>query len=404
MSTAVLSHPVASELRGWTWPFRFATEHFLWLPIGGLIALVWVNLAPEQYFSVARPMTVTINDIGMTLFFAVVAQEVFEAVMPGGMLHTWRRWALPVAAAAGATACSAGIYVAYVSAAHEQVLLAGWPAATAIDLAFAYMLVRSLYYRHPAAPFLLVVGIVANVIGLFVIASRHAFVVVTAGGALLMLVALGTAFTMKVWRVASVWPYLLVSGPISWWALHTSGYNPALALLPIVPFLPHTPRRTRLFDDGPHRVHEPHHLEQILKYPVHVVLFLFGLVNAGVLLAAYGTGTWALLTASMVGKPVGLLAGTAAAVVVGLHMPVGLRWRDLVVVSLATCGGFAFALFFATAAIPTGPILGELKVGAILGGTGVPLAIAVAWAWRVGRFAHPKTKVATAHLDKPAHR
>ena len=75
-----------------------------------------------------------------------------------------------------------------------------------------------------------------------------------------------------------------------------------------------------------------------------------------------------------------------AAIALGLHLPRGLHWPDLAVISLATCGGFAFALFFAIAVYPLGPIVNELKIGAILSGVGVPLTIAVAWLWGVGRF------------------
>jgi hypothetical protein len=57
------------------------------------------------------------------------------------------------------------------------------------------------------------------------------------------------------------------------------------------------------------------------------------------------------------------------------------------VVALATAGGFAFALFFATAVYPMGPILSELKLGAIVSGLGVPLTVLAAWRWRVGVFA-----------------
>jgi Na+/H+ antiporter NhaA len=116
------------------------------------------------------------------------------------------------------------------------------------------------------------------------------------------------------------------------------------------------------------------------------VLFLFGLVNAGVLLAGYGTGTWALVAAALVGKPLGLMLGTALAVALGLRLPRGLHWRDVAIVALATCGGFAFALFFATAVFPIGPVLGELKLGAIITGIGVPVAIFAAWRWKIGRF------------------
>ena len=37
----------------------------------------------------------------MALFLGLLMQEVMEAMMPGGALHTWRRWGLALVAAAG---------------------------------------------------------------------------------------------------------------------------------------------------------------------------------------------------------------------------------------------------------------------------------------------------------------
>ena len=206
---------------------------------------------------------------------------------------------------------------------------------------------------------------------------------------LLLLTSFLLTAVMRGLRVRSFWPYVLVCGPLVWWALTLAGLPPALALVPIVPFIPHTRRSDRLFQEPSRGAHaSPTHFEHVATYPVHAVLFLFGLVNAGVLLQGYGTGTWALLAAAVVGKPVGLLGGTAIGLMVGLHLPRGLHWKDLAVIALATCGGFAFALFAATAVYPMGPALGELKLGAIISGVGVPLTIAAAWLAGVGRFAH----------------
>lgn len=366
---------------------RFAVDHFLLLPIGGLIALVWANADPEAYFSTAQKLTFWINDVGMALFFALVTQEVIEAVMPGGALHSWRRWTLPIVAAAGALAGSALVYLTYVNWKYELVLREGWPVATAIDLAVVYVLVRSLFQRHAAVPFVLLIAIAANVVGLIAIATRQPLVEVNAEGVAMMIVALGLAMTMRIVKVKTFWPYVVIAGPLVWWALFVSGINPALALVPIVPFIRHAPRSLTLFADRPHSAHDSaSHFEHVFKYPVHAILFMFGLVNAGVLLSGYGTGTWALVVAALVGKPVGIVVATGIGVALGLHLPRGLHWQDLAVVALATCGGFAFALFFATAVYPMGPVLGELKLGAIVSGIGVPLTILAARFWRVGRF------------------
>ena len=32
------------------------------------------------------------NEVLMAFFFALIAQEIVEAVLPGGPFHSWRRW------------------------------------------------------------------------------------------------------------------------------------------------------------------------------------------------------------------------------------------------------------------------------------------------------------------------
>ena len=388
MTTQVLRHPAALTSGRNTFGalFRFTLDHFLLLPLGGLIALIWANTRPESYFTLTHNLAFVVNEIGMALFFAMITQEIVEELVPGGALHTWKRWTLPAVAAVGGLAGSAFVYLAYVALHYETVLAPGWPVAGAIDLTFAYFIVKAIFRRHAAIPFLLLIAIAADAIGMFAIAGRQAFVDVRPGGAALMASAIALAFVFRQMRVRTFWPYLVICGPLSWWALYLDGFHPALALVPIVPFLPHVPRSLDAFMVTPDRRHDSVRHFEHLSQPVQVVLFLFGLVNAGVLLSGYGTGTWALLAAAVIGKPIGILAGIGLGVALGLHLPLRLHWRDLVVVALATSGGFTFGLFFATAVFPVGPILAELKIGAIATAMGVPLAFAGARLLHVGRF------------------
>jgi Na+/H+ antiporter NhaA len=114
---------------------------------------------------------------------------------------------------------------------------------------------------------------------------------------------------------------------------------------------------------------------------------MFGLVNAGVLLHRQDTGTWALLYAALVGRPLGILVAVGIALILGMRLPPRLHWRDVVVVALASSGGFAFALFAAVAVYPIGPTLAQLALGAVLSGFGVVAAFAAARYLKVGRFA-----------------
>jgi Na+:H+ antiporter, NhaA family len=378
---------------------HFAVEHYLLLPVGAVVALLWANLLPESYFTMTRALAFPVNEIAMVFFFGLVAQEVFEELMPGGALHHWRRAILPIVAATGGVAGAAVVYGTYVNWFDEPMLHGGWPVVAGVDLAFAYFVVKSIFRRHPAVSFLLLLAIASNAIGLLAVAPQYVVADRRAGGAaLLMAAAIGLAALLRRFHVRPFWPYLLGAGTLSWLALYFEGFHPGLALVPIVPFLPHVRRRLdNLFDDAADgQADSPRHYEHVWNYPVQVSLLLFGLVNAGVMLSGYGTGTWATLAASLGGRTVGILIFTAAAVAIGLKLPAGLRWRELTVVALAASSGFTASLFLATAIFPAGPMLGMLKLGALLTAAGVLLAFAAAWLLHVGRFGarvrvHPHT-------------
>jgi NhaA family Na+:H+ antiporter len=391
MTTHVVASysPMARRGHGAKRLWRLAIDHYALLPLGGIVALLWANTLPESYFTMAQRLAFPVNEIGMALFFGLVTQEIVEATLPGSALHTSRRWLLPVAAAIGATLGGAAVYLAYINLAYEVVLAPGWPIAGAIDLAFVYFIVKSIFGRHPAVPFALMTAIVADLLGTAFIASRQDFVAVQPGGTALMLFALAGAWTLRKLKFNTFWPYLLLCGPLSWLALYLDGFHPALALVPIIPFVPHAHRGLDLFQEQPHSVHDsPRHFEHVWHDPVQVVLFLFALVNAGVLLREYDTGTWALLAAALIGKPVGLIAACAGAVAAGLHLPKGLHWKDLAVIAPATAASFTFGLFFATAIFPLGPVLEQMKLAAVLTGVAVPLTYLAAMILRVGRFKH----------------
>ena len=395
MKTHALAHPALATYRsgrGAGTLLRFALEHHLWLPLGGLIGFVWANTAPAVYFTFAHRLAFPVNEIGMALFFALITQEIVEEMMPHGALHSWRRWFMPLVAAAGAAAGSALVYLAYVSLKQEPILMQGWLVAGAFDIAFAYFVVKSIFRRHPAVSFLLVMAIATNAVGMVVVGLRYQPVEIRPGGAALMVAAIGLAYTLRRFKVHRFWPYLFLCGPLSWWALYLDGFHPALALVPIVPFLPHAPRSVDAFEDTPDAPSSsPRHFEHEWNYAVQAVLFLFGLVNAGVLLNRYGTGTWALLTAALVGRPIGIVGAVGIAVWTGMRLPPRFHWRELVVVALAASSGFTFALFAAVALYPVGPILAELTLGAVLSGVGVIAAFAAARILNVGRFAVKQT-------------
>jgi NhaA family Na+:H+ antiporter len=366
---------------------RTAFDRFLLLPIGAAIALIWANTASESYFVFAHRLAFAVNEIGMAFFFALMAQEVAEAVMPGGALQTWRRWSLAVIAAAGGMVGAVVVYLGFVQLAYNYSMTPAWPAALAIDAAVTYYVLKTIMPRSGAVPFALLIALVTDGVALVIAAPRHLVLEARAGGAALMTCALGLAAGMRLLKVRAFWPYLFICGAMSWVAFYWEGLHPAFALIPIIPFLPHEPRPADVFAD-PKDDDRVHHAEHAWHVIVQSVLFLFGLVNAGVILNDYDSGSWAMLAAALIGRPAGVLIAVGVAVAAGLHLPRHVGWRELTVVAFATSVGFAIALFLATGVLATGPVLAEAKLGVLGSVVGVLLAFAAAWLLKVGRLAH----------------
>jgi NhaA family Na+:H+ antiporter len=391
MKAHALSRPAWPWLQGHraaaSW-LRFVTDRFLWLPLGAALALVWANTAPDSYFRLAHTLAFPVNEVGMAVFLGLITQEAIEAVMPGGALHSWRRWAMPIVAAAGGLLGSTFVYLGYISWRHEQVLAQAWPIACAIDMAAGYYVLKTIFRGSTAAHFLLILGIASNAVGILILAVWPAFTPEHLGAAVLLTIAVGVAALFRRAQVRAFWPYVALCGTVSWFAFNWAGVHPALALVPIVPFLPHRPRRQNPFADPTAHGAVPH-AEREWNAIGQTVLFLFGLVNAGVILRGVDTGSWAVLSAAVIGRPVGALAAIALALAVGFRLPAHLHWRELIVIALATSSGFTFALFAATSLLPPGAVLTQIKLGALATVAGAVVAYAAAWRLHVGRFATP---------------
>ena len=77
---------------------------------------------------------------------------------------------------------------------------------------------------------------------------------------------------------------------LSWLGFYRGGLHPALALVPIIPFLPHIERDPGLFVEAPDAHDTLDEFEHRFKRPVDVMLFFFGLVNAGVVVRQFRRG------------------------------------------------------------------------------------------------------------------
>jgi NhaA family Na+:H+ antiporter len=367
----------------------FILDNSLLLPFGSAVALIWANNHYASYERFAARLHFAVNDVGMALFFAIAAKEVVQATAPGGALHPVRRAATPIVAAVGGMVVPAAVYLMLVTASGHAPLARGWAIPSATDIAFSFLTARLLLGAlHPAIPFLLLLAIADDALGLVVLALFYpSGVVRPVEFAVILLVAFMVCWLLRRRRIMRYWPYVFIGGTVSWIAFARGGLHPSLALVPIVPFVPHAARDVGLFEEATPQ-HDPlSEFEHSMRVPVQAVLLLFGLANAGVPFSSVGTGTWIVTTALIVGKPLGITLGVLAGRLFGLHLPRAVTIKDVIIIGCVAGIGFTVALFFCTASFPHGDLLDQTKMGALFSFMAVLVAAVMARVLRVGRFA-----------------
>jgi NhaA family Na+:H+ antiporter len=380
--------------------WAFIIDNSLLLVAGTVAALVWANVGTASYERFAESIRFYVNDIGMVFFFALAMKEIVEATLPGGPLASPREAAVPLLAAVGGMIGPAALYTLQVHLHGRPDLQSGWAIPCATDIAFSYMAARFVFPKgHPAIPFLLLLAIADDALGLVLLAIFYpAGPVSLFWFAALMIPALGISIWLKRRRVRSVWVYLLTGGVLSWVGMELGGLHPALALVPVLPLWPHEPRDRGLFDPREHGL--PDTMNQFgdsWRVPVQFILFFFGLVNAGVTFESIGVGTRLVASALIFGKPIGILLATYLAIKAGLRAPGGLRYIHVAVMGVTAGIGFTVALFFATASFPPGEALGEAKMGALLSFFAAPLAIALGRAVGLNPSNAPRPRTSPRH-------
>ncbi|QCL97879.1 Na+/H+ antiporter NhaA [Agrobacterium tumefaciens] len=411
--------------------WKFLSEYSLLLIIGAVSALVWANLWPDSYHALAelplwenapvgqlhadgqghghRTLTLRylINDILMAFFFAIAGKEVWEAVaLPNGSLRG-RKALTPLIATVGGMLGPAAVYLIGAAILGKFTLLAnGWAIPTATDIAFSYLVGRIVFGAgHPAVMFLLLLAIADDAAGLVILAVFYPQGIVAPFWLLLALAA-----AIIVWFLAnrlprivddghperpvstfvrqtlSFWPYL-IAGAASWYAFQRAGIHPALGLLPIIPAIPHSDIEFGIFaEEETHQADLLNTIEHGLKSPVELVLFLFGLANAGVEFSAIGEATWLVFLGLVIGKPLGItLMGWIAVRPLGFGLPVGMSISDLFVLGCVAAIGFTVSLFVAGVAFPPGPEQDAAKMGALFSFAAAAIAITAGKLARVER-------------------
>jgi len=388
--------------------WNFVTTYSILLISGALIALVWANINYDSYHHFVefviwdhapighyhdghRTLTLhyLINDVAMAFFFAIAAKEVWEAIILKNGSLRGKKAATPLFATAGGMLGPIAVYLGLAMLLGSDTYTAvanGWAIPTATDIAFSYLVGRMVFGSgHPAVRFLLLLAIADDAAGLIILAIFYPSGDLAPEWLGLSVVAAIAVFVLANWlpryldrgnqarptstwarQKLTFWPYL-VAACFSWYGFMMAGIHPALGLLPIVPTIPHADRAFGFFSEAETYLHDLlNDIEHGLKIPVEVVLFFFGLLNAGVVFSAIGDPTWLVLAGLIIGKPVGVfLFGIIGAHVLKLGLPQGMRTIDLFVIGCVSAIGFTVSLFVASVAFDPGPVQDAAKMGAL---------------------------------------
>ncbi|WP_425049865.1 Na+/H+ antiporter NhaA [Psychromarinibacter sp. S121] len=417
----------------------FIEDYSILLIVGSVLALVWANADPAGYrFFVDYPLWLNdwigadihhwlphhaaeygldetgavrvltihflVNDILMAFFFAVAAKEVWEAIALGDGSLRGRTAATPLIATLGGMLGPIAVYLGLAWCLGPDgfdTVSRGWAVPTATDIAFSYLVGRLVFGpAHPAVNFLLLLSIADDAGGLVILAIFY-----PSGDLAPEWLLFSLAAAVAVYLLANVLPRRLdrhdqerphstwvrkrlgvlpyaMAGAMSWYGFQQLGLHPALGLLPIVPTIPHAERAFGIFHAAERYLSDLlNRIQKLLRHPVEFILFLFGLLNAGVAFQSIGSPTWLVLAGLLVGKPLGIFAfGWIAAKPMGLGLPRGMRTADLVVVGCTAAIGFTVSLFVASVAFGAGAVQDAAKMGALFSFS------AAAMAWLAGRL------------------
>ena len=417
--------PHSSGNTDWTWRHETPLSRFLRTESGSaatllaatIAALLWANVAGTSYQTVwgtelavrvggsgvAMSMVSWVNSGLMTFFFFVVGLEA-RRELDMGDLRERRRVVLPLTAGIAGMAVAVLLYLV-VNAGESSAR--GWGVAMSTDTAFALGMLALIGPRFPERlrAFLLTVVVIDDVVALLVIATVYTsdFNVIPLLVALALFAAILVLSRLQV-RHGIVY---LVVGIATWVALHLSGVDPVVVGLAMGLLTYASPagreeleRATDRFRDfreqptpelarsarvGLQQAISPNERLQDAFHPwtSYVIVPLFALANAGIsvdggfLSQAYRSPiTLGIIAAYVLGKPVGVLAGSwlvTRATRGRLRPPVG--WAAVAGGGTIAGIGFTVSLLIATLAF-SGRDLEEAKLGILTAALG---AAALTW-------------------------
>jgi len=355
---------------------------------GVVVAIVWANLDPAGYqafnttpFLGGLSFHFVSNELFMVFFFGIAAVEITQSCLPGGDLNPVSKAVNPLLGTLGGVIGPIAVYLCLNATIGAPELHNGWGIPTATDIALAWLTARMVFgASHPAVSYLLLLAVADDAIGLAIIAVFYPNPLLPVEPMWLLLTAAGmfSAWFLRRLQIKNYWPYILVGGTLSWVGLHHAHLHPALALVFIIPFLPHAKKEHKHFFEEDPGDHTPlSRFEHEWKVFVDFGLFMFSLANAGVQFSSMGTVTTLVLVSLLTGKTAGIFAFGYLATMLGFGLPHGMKRRDLLTAGIIAGTGFTVALFVAGEAFTDPSIRAAAKMGALFSLMAAPLGFFV---------------------------
>lgn len=360
-----------------------------------------------------------INDGLLVIFFLVVGLEIKREFTVGHLANRHVAM-LPVAAAIGGMAVPAMLYLILVPEGPAGTWSRGWGVPMATDTAFAVALIAMMGKRVPIElrVFLTAAAIVDDIGAIIVVAIFYSgsldFNYLAGAAAIVGLLAL-----LNKGGIYRASPYVFL-GIGLWVCVYAGGIHGTLAGVILAVFIPTRPPpnlRALMLQADAILTAETQRGKEVLRYgpsepslealdAIHdrlespadrmlrhvaprssfLVLPVFALANAGVVVDTdVFSGHLPLMmgtaVALVIGKPLGFVAATAAAVWLGIAVkPDNYSWRQLAGAGALAGIGFTMSLFIASQAFPQESDYAAVKV-AIYAGSILSAIIGVAVLW-----------------------
>ena len=383
-----------------------------------IVALVWANSPwAASYFhlwhinltfgfggaQLSEELHFWINDGLMAVFFLLVGLEIKREALVGE-LASFKKAALPIAAALGGLLLPAGLYALLNRGGPGA---AGWGIPMATDIAFALGVLALLGDRVPASlkVFLAALAIADDIGAVLVIAFFY-----TAHISWISLAFAGAFFVglIAMNRIGARHPLIYALLGIGLWlAFLQSGIHATVAGVLLALTIPARQRidvraflrrsentldEIRRAEDAGEVVEaiaaKGHAIERLVAdcervespmlrfehalvpWSKHFIMPIFALSNAGVALGSGATGalvnpiSLGIMSGLIFGKPIGIVAFSWLSTRSGVaSLPTGVRWRQIVGVGMLGGIGFTMSLFVANLAFGSTPMLETAKVG-----------------------------------------